>query len=111
MHILEFEYRIERCLREIVQSHFPLDWKEDVLTHELARSLRELFHDTTLYGTRYPLKIEWEIYKLHGTRESNHGDIGLLFRTTSNWRCRGRGRLHGSEAPRPRHDKVSSSAT
>lgn|ERR1700731_104872 len=80
MHILEFEYRIERCLREIVQSHFPLDWKEDVLTHELARSLRGLFHDTVLYGTQYPLNIEWEIYKLHGTRESSHGDIGLLFR-------------------------------
>lgn len=80
MHILEFEHRMERNLRDIVQGHFPLDWKEDVLTHELVKSFRDIFRNTTLYGTQYPLNIEWEIYKLHGTRETDHGDIGLLFR-------------------------------
>lgn len=80
MHVLELEYRIERIVREIIQGHFPLDWKEDVLTHELCKSFRSLFHDTTLYGSQYPLNIHWEIYKFHGTRESDHGDIGLLFR-------------------------------
>ncbi len=80
MHILELEYRIERDLRDIIQSHFPLDWKEDVLTHELAKSFRSHLRDTILYGTQYPLSIDWEIYKLHGTRETAHGDIGLLFR-------------------------------
>lgn len=80
MHILELEYYFERYLREIIQGSFPLDWKEDVITHELAKRLRGQLKNTTLYGTRFPLDIDWEIYKLHGTRETNHGDIGLLFR-------------------------------
>ena len=80
MHVLEFEALIEHDVRDIVQGHFPLDWKEDLLTHELARRFRSHFHKTTLYGSRFPLNIAWEVYKLHGTRETSHGDIGLLFR-------------------------------
>jgi hypothetical protein len=74
------EYIIERELRETVQKHFPLDWKEDLLTHDLAIRFRKRFHRMTLHGTRFPIQVEWEIYKLHGKRETSYGDIGLLFR-------------------------------
>lgn len=80
MNVRELQYIIERKLRNVVQGHFPLDWKEDLITHELAKSLRGILKNTALYGTQYPLSIDWEIYKLHGKRETNHGDIGLLFR-------------------------------
>jgi hypothetical protein len=80
MHILNFEHMIERELREIIEERYPLDWKEDVITHELARRFRNHFRRITLHGIRYPLEVEWEIYKLHGSRETAHGDIGLLIR-------------------------------
>lgn len=80
MHILKFEYVIERELREIIEERYPLDWKEDVITHELALRFRSRFQRITLHGTRYPLEVEWEVYKLHGSRETAHGDIGLLIR-------------------------------
>lgn len=80
MHISEVEYIIERELRETVQKHFPLDWKEDVLTHDLAIRLRNRLHRMTLFGTRFPMEVEWEVYKLHGKRETSFGDVGLLFR-------------------------------
>jgi len=81
MHILELEYFIERELRESIQQHFPLDWKEDSITHDLAIRFRNRFRRMTLHGTRFPMEVEWEIYKLHGRRESTYGDIGLLFRS------------------------------
>ncbi len=80
MHTLELEHLIELELRGTVQKHFPLDWKEDLLTHELAIRFRKRFRRMTLSGTPFPMQVEWEIYKLHGKRETNHGDIGLLFR-------------------------------
>ena len=80
MHIFELDYRIERDVRDIIGGHYPLDWKEDVISHELARRFRGYSH-FTLQGLRNPLDVEWEIYKLHGRRESNHGDFGLLFRS------------------------------
>jgi hypothetical protein len=79
MHILELEHRIERDVQEIIRGHFPLDWKEDVISHELARRFR-CYKKFTLYGLRNPLDVDWEIYKLHGKRETNHGDFGLLIR-------------------------------
>jgi hypothetical protein len=78
MHLLQFEYMIERELRDVVVGHFPLDWKEDVLTHELVRRFRRRFKHIQLEGLRFPLQVEWEIYKLHGPRETEHGDIGVL---------------------------------
>lgn len=79
-HILEFEEAVERGLQEITQKHFPLDWKEDVLTHRLAICFRDTFREITLHGTRHPLDLEFEVYKLHGHRETSHGDIGVLIR-------------------------------
>lgn len=80
MHIVEVEYLIENELRRIVQESHPLDWKEDVITHELMKALRRRLDSTTLHGLHYPITMDWEIYKLHGTRESTHGDVGMLFR-------------------------------
>jgi hypothetical protein len=80
MQILELERVIEREMQDVVQEHFPLDWKEDLITHGLVMRLRTYFSEITLYGTRYRLKIQWEIYKMHGRREQSYGDIGLLIR-------------------------------
>ena len=80
MHVSEFDYLVEDCVSKAVAGHFPLDWKEDPITHALMIDLRSRFRYTTLEGMRQPLRIEWEIYKLHGPRESAHGDIGLLVR-------------------------------
>jgi hypothetical protein len=80
MHVRELEGLIEWELRRIIEKHFPLDWKEDLITHDLAIAFRNRFKNITLHGLRNPLDIDWEIYKLHGQRESNYGDIGLLFR-------------------------------
>jgi hypothetical protein len=80
MHVLEMEQMMEHEMREAVTSHFPLDWKEDPITHDLMKRLRNTFRNTTLYGTRFPLQLEWEIYKFHGRRETSHGDIGLFLR-------------------------------
>lgn len=80
MHLHYFEYLIERELRDVVIAHFPLDWKEDVITHELARRFRSHFSTVQLEGLKFPLQMEWEVYKLHGPRESAHGDVGVLIR-------------------------------
>ena len=64
MHTLEFEYRIELELRSAIQKCFPLDWKEDLITHQLAIGFRRSFRRITLSGTSHPLDIEWEIYAL-----------------------------------------------
>jgi hypothetical protein len=80
MHLLEMEYLMECEMREAVTRHFPLDWKEDAITHDLMIRLRDQFRQTTLYGARLPIELEWEIYKFHGKRETAYGDIGLLLR-------------------------------
>lgn len=80
MHMIEFLYILEREIAAIVRENFPLDWKEDVISHSIAKCMRNQFRKTTLRGIRIPLDIEWESYKLHGPRESNHGDIGVLIR-------------------------------
>lgn len=35
MHIVEPEAIMEHELAEAVQRHYPLDWKEDAITHDL----------------------------------------------------------------------------
>jgi len=80
MHILELEAIIEYELAEAVQRHYPLDWKEDAITHDLMIRFRNNFREITLQGLRYPTQIEWEAYKLHGHREATYGDIGILLR-------------------------------
>jgi len=80
MHILEVERLIERELSDAIQRHFPLDWSEDAVTHDFAIRLRNYFKDTDVRGLSLPLHLEWEIYKLRGSRERTYGDIGVLVR-------------------------------
>lgn len=80
MHITELENYIEYELAQAVQRHYPLDWKEDSITHDLLIRFRRRFQSTTLEGLRYPLQLEWEVYKFHGKRETCYGDIGMLVR-------------------------------
>jgi len=80
MHIAEMEGIIEYELAEAVQRHYPLDWKEDSITHDIMIRFRNHFRQVTLQGVRYPLQLEWEVYKFHGHRESSYGDIGVLIR-------------------------------
>lgn len=80
MHIVDFECRIEEELREVVTRHFPLDWKEDAITHDFLIRLRKDHRQTSVFGNRWRIQVEWEIYKLHGPTESNYGDIGVLVR-------------------------------
>ncbi len=83
MHLVEAQWTMERLLARIIQEHFPLDWKEDSVTHNLMIELRKEFRSTTLYGVRgreAAMQLEWEVYKLHGRRETAYGDIGLLIR-------------------------------
>ncbi len=80
MHIVEMENRMEYELAQAVQRHYPLDWKEDSITHDLLIRFRDHFRATTLEGLRYPLQLEWEVYKFHGQRETCYGDIGMLIR-------------------------------
>lgn len=82
MQITELEYIVEDAAREAVQRHFPLDWKEDPITHDLLIRLRGSLRQVTINDTRTPLQLECEIYKLHGHREQTYGDIGLLMRFT-----------------------------
>lgn len=57
MHVLELERIIERELSEAIQSHFPLDWGEDPITHEFAIRLRRYFKDTEVRGLSLPLRL------------------------------------------------------
>jgi hypothetical protein len=82
MHVVELEYSIEQAVRDAVQRHFPLDWKEDPITHDLLIRLRDVLRQVTIHDLRTPLLLECEIYKLHGRREATYGDIGLLVRYT-----------------------------
>jgi len=80
MHVLEFEGVMEREIRHAVQRHYPLDWSEDAITHDLMIRFRSCFKDITLYGLLYPIQLQWEIYKLRGKPETTYGDIGVLVR-------------------------------
>lgn len=80
MHSLEFDYRVEKVVSSVVAEHFPLDWKEDPITHQLLVRLRSQFRTFSLSSAQHEASLEWEIYKLHGHRETAYGDIGLLIR-------------------------------
>lgn len=80
MHPAEFDYIVEDAASSAVRSHFPLDWKEDPITHSILINLRSRLHNITLQTSRQPLDVEWEVYKLHGRRETAFGDVGLLVR-------------------------------
>jgi hypothetical protein len=80
MHIFDVEDLMETALREIMAAHYPHHWREDSITDDLLIRLKKYFHSPSLVGTRFPIQIEWEMYKLNGLRESDHGDIGLLVR-------------------------------
>jgi len=80
MHIADLEAILEYELAEAVQRHHPLDWDENSITHDFLIRWRARCQEMTLYGIRYPVHIEWEIYKLRGTPETAHGDIGVLVR-------------------------------
>ena len=83
MHVIQAQWTIERTLSGIIQEHYPLDWKEDPITHRLMIELRNHFRSTTLHGVRgreAGTQLEWEVYKFHGKQETAYGDIGLLVR-------------------------------
>jgi hypothetical protein len=80
VHYIEMERLIEQEVTSTILRFFPLDWKEDSITHDLMINLRSQFRHITLYGMRTPIELDWEIYKLHGKRETTYGDIGLLVR-------------------------------
>ncbi len=80
MHFIEMEQFIEQEVTDAVSRHFPLDWKEDSITHDMLIRLRSRFRHVALFGLRIPIHLDWEIYKLHGTREKYFGDIGVLLR-------------------------------
>jgi hypothetical protein len=80
MHVLELEYEMEQVMRDSVPRHHPLDWNENSITHHLVIQLRKIFRHTILQGVRFPVELMWEIYKFSGKPETDHGDIGLLFR-------------------------------
>jgi len=116
LHIVEMENWIEYELAQAVQRHYPLDWKEDAITHDFLIRLRRQFSKTTLEGLRYPLQLEWEVYKLHGKREANYGDIGILIRyrlpsgveleAAGFLEAKARGR-NSTKFPQVRHEQVS----
>ena len=116
MLISQFERRIERIAERVISEHYPYDWKEDAITHRLLIEMRRELSAVTLDDMRSGLQIEWEAYKLHGLRESDHGDIGLLIRhRMSNGavvegagflEAKARGR-HTSKFPSVRLDQVS----
>lgn len=91
MHLLEFEWLLERELRDSVMKHYPLDWKEDAVTHDLMIRIRNYFKDVTLESAGYPVHIEWEIYRFHGARESTYGDVGVLLKCRTAHGVRSRG--------------------
>lgn len=116
MHIVELEAIMEHELAEAVQRHYPLDWKEDAITHDLLIRWRRNFQQITLSGVRYPVNIEWEIYKLHGRRETTYGDVGVLvrYRLTSGTDVEGAGFLEAkargrdsTRFPQVRHEQIS----
>ncbi|EAT59177.1 hypothetical protein [Chlorobium ferrooxidans] len=79
MSLSYLEYRIEEIVRKTVAGSFPLDWKEDPITHQILKEFRSSFHSLSISEGRIPTNINWEVYKFHGKRETAHGDIGLLF--------------------------------
>lgn len=80
MHILHLEDRLEEELKSLIIESFPLSWREDVVSYNLAKRLQTNFSEIQLDGAQYPVTINWEVYKLSGTPEVNHGDFGILVR-------------------------------
>src|SRR5678816_4591409 len=80
MHLLNFENLLEEEFKSLIIENFPLRWKEDVISHDLAKRLQTNFSQTELEGAQYPVTINWEVYKLFGQPEVDHGDLGILVR-------------------------------
>lgn len=83
MHLIQVQWGIEQRITRTIEQHFPLDWKEDPITHRLMIELRDEFKHNRLQGVRgreSDTQLEWEVYKLHGSRETAYGDVGLLVR-------------------------------
>jgi hypothetical protein len=78
MHVLSFEAFLEAQLQAVIDKCYPLAWKENSITENLGMELRSNFKTVSLVGCQYPLVLAWEFYKLSGTPEYDHGDIGIL---------------------------------
>lgn len=80
MHIIDFENLLEHQLETAIRKCFPLLWRENTVSEQLALELPAKFKTINLVGGLYQLTIAWEFYKLTGTPEYDHGDIGILVR-------------------------------
>ncbi len=55
--MLELERILEQEIREAIFGSYPLDWKEDSITHDLMKRLRSRLRDVTILGTRFPVHL------------------------------------------------------
>ena len=69
---------LESNISESIKSNIPYDWDEDFITKRLLQDLRNGLKRIKLRGTDYRQTINWQIYKLKGTHETNFGDISLV---------------------------------
>lgn len=82
MHVLGFERFLESQLGDVIEECYPLTWVEDDISLTLAKRLTSKLRSQTISstGSRYPLTIAWEFYKLRQTPERDRGDFGILVR-------------------------------
>lgn len=75
---LEFRFQVEKVLKSVIDDCYPYEWDEDHLTREILKGLRKSFKQVTLFGYRYELNINWEVYKYTGKPEYLYGDVAVL---------------------------------
>ena len=75
---LKFCFQVEKVLKSVIDDCYPYEWHEDHITRDILKGLRKSFRDVTLFGYRYQLNINWEVYKYTGTPEHLYGDVAVL---------------------------------
>ena len=79
MDRIQYEIELEREINKAINSCYPHSWDEDLITHELLKSLGSFFNSNSFSDNLYrETKIRFTAYKLRGKAETEYGDIAFL---------------------------------
>lgn len=79
MDRIRYEVELEREINKTINSCYPQSWDEELITHELLKSLGNFFNSNSFSDNLHrETKIKFIAYKLRGKTETEYGDIAFL---------------------------------
>ncbi|WP_353932723.1 hypothetical protein WJM97_09105 [Okeanomitos corallinicola TIOX110] len=83
MSIMNLYSELENIFRQQILDSYPIDWKEDYITHKIFFEYRKLFRNLQINGlSSSTISINSAAYKFSGNPERLFGDIGFIVKIT-----------------------------